>query len=141
MLALVNAGEASCAEMREDAGGVAADDRRDHFGRSQTAGRGRASQGRERHGDGGTEVLAGAAGLSRQEARSQVQTAEALRQAPKLRDAIESGRVPAANAKRLAEAVNKTSAADVEALTRRSVGQSGVSAARAVHQGGPPVDG
>ena len=66
--------------------------------------------GRERHGDGGTEVLASAAGLSRREAHSQVKTAEALQALPGARDAIESGRVPAANAKRLAEAVEKTSA-------------------------------
>ena len=70
--------------------------------------------GRERHGDGGAEVLASGAGLSRREARSQVKTAEALRDTPKLRDAVESGRVPVDNAKRLAEAASKTSAADVE---------------------------
>ena len=70
--------------------------------------------GQERHGDGGAEVLASGAGLSRQEARSQVKTAEALRDTPKLRDAVESGRVSGANARRLAEAAAKTSAADVE---------------------------
>ena len=48
--------------------------------------------GRERHGDGGAEVLAASAGLSRQEAHSQVKTAEALRALPGARDAIESGR-------------------------------------------------
>ena len=70
--------------------------------------------GRERHGDGGAEVLASGAGLSRREAYSQVKTAEALRNTPRLRDAVESGRVPVANAKRLAEAAAKTCAADVE---------------------------
>ena len=70
--------------------------------------------GRERHGDGGAEVLASGAGLSRREAHSQVKTAEALRDTPKLRDAVESGRVSAANAQRLAEAAGKTSAADVD---------------------------
>ena len=70
--------------------------------------------GRERHGDGGAEVLASGAGLSRREAHSQVKTAEALRDTPNLRDAVESGRVSAANAKRLAEAAAKTSAADVD---------------------------
>ena len=70
--------------------------------------------GRERHGDGGAEVLAASAGLSRREAHSQVRTAEALRDAPKLRDAVAQGRVSVANAKRLAEAVGRTSAADVE---------------------------
>ena len=59
-------------------------------------------------------MLASGAGLSRREAHSQVKTAEALRDTPKLRDAVESGRVSAANAKRLAEAAGKTSAADVE---------------------------
>ena len=70
--------------------------------------------GRERHGDGGAEVLAAAAGLPRREARSQVKTAETLRNAPAARDAVESGRVSQANAKRLAEAVERTSASDVE---------------------------
>ncbi len=70
--------------------------------------------GRERHGDGGAEVLAASAGLSRREAHSQVKTSEALRDAPKLRDAVAEGRVSVANAKRLAEAVGRTSAADVE---------------------------
>ena len=70
--------------------------------------------GRERHGDGGAEVLARAAGLTRQEARIQVKTAEALRDTPKLREAVESGRVSVANVKRLAEAASRTSAADVE---------------------------
>ena len=68
----------------------------------------------ERHGDGGAEVLAGSVGLSRNEARSRVETAAALTKTPKLRDAVAAGRVPAANAKRLAEAVEKTSASDVE---------------------------
>ena len=111
MLALVNVGEASCSEIREAlevskalAGVNSA---------FQVAGAA-AVAGRERHGDGGAEVLASSAGLSRQEARSQVKTAEALRQAPKLRDAVESGRVSVANARRLAETVEKTSAADVE---------------------------
>ena len=70
--------------------------------------------GRERHGDGGAEVLASSAGLSRGEARSQVKTAKTLQTLPGARDAIESGRVSVSNAKRLAEAVEKTSAADVE---------------------------
>ena len=70
--------------------------------------------GRERHGDGGAEVLASSAGLSRGEARSQVKTAKTLQTLPGARDAIESGRVSVSNARRLAEAVEKTSAADVE---------------------------
>ncbi len=71
--------------------------------------------GRERHGDGGAEVLASGAGLSRREAYSQVKTAEALRDTPNLKDAVESGRVSLANAKRLADAAASTSASDVEA--------------------------
>ncbi len=65
--------------------------------------------GRERHGDGGAEVLAEAAGLSRREAHSQVKTARVIEAVPAVRDAVESGRVPIANVKRLAEAVGKTS--------------------------------
>ena len=111
MLALVNAGEASCSEIREALGvSKALAGVNSAF---QVAGAA-AVAGRERHGDGGAEVLAGAAGLSRQEARNQVKTAEALRQAPKLRDAVESGRVSVANARRLAETVERTSAAAVE---------------------------
>ena len=70
--------------------------------------------GRERHGDGGAEVLASSAGLSRGEARSQVKTAKTLQTLPGARDAIESGRVSVSNARRLAEAVEKTSAEAVE---------------------------
>ena len=112
MLALVNDGSASCAEIREAlpvskaiAGVNSA---------FQVAGAA-AVAGGERHGDGGAEVLASAAGLSRQEARSQVKAAEALRQTPKVRDAVADGRVSIANAKQLAAAVEKTSAADVDA--------------------------
>ena len=64
--------------------------------------------GRERHGDGGAEMLAAAAGLTRREDRSQVKTAEALREVPEALKAVESGRVSPANAKRLAEASEKT---------------------------------
>ena len=68
---------------------------------------------RERHGDGGTQVLADAAGLSRRDARGQVKAAKAIESAPAVRDAVEEGRVSLANAKRLAEAVAKTSAETV----------------------------
>ena len=111
MLALVNAGEASCAEMREM---LAVSKPAMAIMSAAQVAAAASIAGSERHGDGGTEVLAGAAGLSRLEARSQVKTAETLRKVPRLRDAVESGRVPAANAKRLADAVEKTSAADVE---------------------------
>ena len=63
---------------------------------------------RERHGDGGTEILASAAGLSQRAAHDQVATAAALRQVPRLRDAVQAGDVPQANARRLADAITKT---------------------------------
>ena len=69
---------------------------------------------RERHGDGGTQVLADTAGLSRRDARGQVKAAKVIESAPTIRDAVEEGRVSIANAKRLAEALEKTSATDVE---------------------------
>ena len=73
--------------------------------------------GVERHGDGGVQVLADAAGLSRRDAVGRVKTAQAVGAAPAVRDAVESGRVPQANAKRLAEAIEKTSAEAVESDT------------------------
>jgi len=111
MLALVNEGSASCAEMREmlkeSKATVAV------ILAAQTSAAA-AVAGRERHGDGGTEVLADAAGMSRRDARSRIDTAKVIDTAPAVRDAVESGRVSQANARRLAEAVEKTSAADVE---------------------------
>ena len=111
MLAYVNDGSASCAEMREaltvcKALMAAAS--------AFQAGAARLIARAERHGDGGTQVLADAAGLSRRDAHSQVKTAEAIGSVPAVRDAVESGRVSQANARRLADAVEKTSAADVE---------------------------
>ena len=105
MLALVTEGAVSCAEILEAlAVSKAIAGVNSAF---QVAGAA-AVAGRERHGDGGAEVLAASAGLSRREAHSQVKTAEALRKTQKLRDAVAEGRVPIANAKRLAEAVEKT---------------------------------
>ena len=112
MLALVNEDSVSCTEIREALAvskAIAAVN-----SAFQIAGAA-AVAGRERHGDGGAEVLASSAGLSRREAHSQVKTARAIQSTPKLRDAVESGRVSVANAKRLAEAVDKTSARDVDA--------------------------
>ena len=112
MLAIADDGSATTGELRDALGisklivGVSA-----AFQASAAA----AVAGRERHGDGGAEVLAAAAGVSRREAHSQVKTARAIQDMPKLRDAVASGRVSTANAKRLAEAVEKTSAADVDA--------------------------
>ena len=73
--------------------------------------------GVERHGDGGVQVLADAAGLSRRDAVGRVRTAKAVGAAPSARDAVESGRVSQANAKWLAEAIEKTSAEAVESDT------------------------
>ena len=111
MLALVSEGSVSCSEIREALAvskAIAGVD-----SAFQAAGAA-AVAGRERHGDGGAEVLASSAGLSRREAHDQVKAAEALRALPGARDAIESGRVSVSNAKRLVEAVEKTSADDVE---------------------------
>ena len=111
MLALVKDGAGSCAEMREmlevSKATVAI------MSAAQTSAAASIA-GRERHGDGGTEVLAEAAGLSRRDAASQVKTGEALRNAPRLRDAVESGRVSVANTRQLAQAIGKTSTGDVE---------------------------
>ncbi len=112
MLAIADDGSATADELREALAisksivGVSA-----AFQASAAA----AVAGRERHGDGGAEVLASAAGLSRQEARSQVKTARVIQDMPRLRQAVAEGRVSHTNAKRLADAVEKTSAADVEA--------------------------
>ena len=69
---------------------------------------------RERHGDSGVGVLAQAAGLSRREAAGQVQTAQSLQSMPAVRDAVETGQISVANAKTLARASGKTSAAQVD---------------------------
>ncbi len=111
MLELVGAGAASCSELREmlavSRSAMAA------LSAAQVSAAA-AVAGRERHGDGGAEVLAGSAGLSRREARSHLKTAEALREAPAARDAVESGRVSAANARRLAEASETAGASAVD---------------------------
>ena len=112
MLALVNEGSAPCAELRQmlevSKATMAIMSVAQVSAAADVA-------GRERHGDGGAEVLAEVAGLSRREAHSQVKTGQAIGEMPKLRDAVESGRVSAVNAKQLAEAVDKTTAADVDA--------------------------
>ena len=111
MLALVTEGSVSCAEILDAlAVSKAIAGVNSAF---QVAGAA-AVAGRERHGDGGAEVLASAAGLSRREAHGQVKTARAIQDMPRLRDAVAEGRVSVANATRLAEAVEKTSAEDVE---------------------------
>ena len=112
LLALVNEGSATCAEMREmfeeSKAAVAL------IMAAQTSAAATIA-GRERHGDGGAEVLAESAGLSRPEAHSQVKTARVIEAVPAVRDAVASGRVSQANAKRLAEAVEKAGAEAVQA--------------------------
>jgi len=70
--------------------------------------------GSRNHGDGGAHVRAESTGMSRHDARSQVRTAEAIGSMPAVQDAVEDGRVSLANAKHLADALDKTSAAEVE---------------------------
>ena len=111
MLTLVNEGSASCAEMREMLAVSKATVAIMSVAQASAAA---SIAGRERHGDGGTQVLADTAGLSRRDAHSQVKTAKAIDAVPAVRDAVEEGRVSLANAKRLAEAVEKTSAEVVE---------------------------
>ena len=65
---------------------------------------------RESHGDGGTGVLARAAGLSGRAAAGQVKTAERLKALPDVQRAVESGQVSFTNAEALADAADKTSA-------------------------------
>ena len=111
MLALINEGSASCAEARK---ALAISKAISTVNSAFQTGAAAVIAKVERHGDGGTQILADAAGLSRREAHSQVKTAQAIEAVPSVRDAVESGRVSIANAKRLAEAVEKTSVADVE---------------------------
>ncbi len=112
MLTLVNAGAASCAELREML--AAARRAAAMISAAQTSAAATVS-GRERHGDRGAQVLADSAGLTRQEAHSQIKTAATIQASPAVREAVESGRVPQANARRLAEAISKTDAQTVEA--------------------------
>ena len=107
MLAAVADGAAGCDEIRE---ALAVSKAIAAVNAAFQAEAAAAVAGRERHGDGGAEMLAATAGLSRQEARSHIKTAEALNKAPRLRDALASGRLSPGNARRLAEAVNKTGA-------------------------------
>ena len=110
-LTLVNDGSASCAELREM---LAVSKATAAILSAVQTSAATSIAGRERHGDGGAQVLADSAGLSQHEARSHVKTARAIEAAPAVRDAVESGRVSQANAKRLAEALEKTSAQAVE---------------------------
>ena len=112
LLAQAGEGSVSCEEMREalpvlkSAAGIVA--------AAQTTIASSVAT-RERHGDGGAEVLAAGVGLPIGEARSHIKTAKTLRQVPAVRDAVESGRVTQANAKQLAAAVEKVGAQAVSA--------------------------
>ncbi len=111
ILAQVNDGSASCEEMRRAMPALKSASAMITAAQTSAAA---SIAGGERHGDGGAEVLAAAAGLPIGEARSQVQIAETLRHLPAVRDAVESGRVSKSNAKRLAAAVDKAGAEAVE---------------------------
>ena len=111
ILVQVNEGSASCEEMRKAMPALKSASAMITAAQTSAAA---SIAGGERHGDGGAEVLAAAAGLPIGEARSQVKTAETLRDLPAVRDAVESGRVSKSNARRLAAAVEKTGAQAVE---------------------------
>ncbi len=63
---------------------------------------------RERHGDDGAEVLASVGGLAQRDARDRVKVARAVRQVPELHEAVQSGDVSQANARRLADVITRT---------------------------------
>ena len=88
MLTLVNEGSASCSEMREMLAVSKATVAILSVAQASAAA---SIAGRERHGDGGTQVLADTAGLSRRDAHSQVKTAKAIDAVPAVRDAVEEG--------------------------------------------------
>ncbi|MYB29318.1 MAG: DUF222 domain-containing protein [Acidimicrobiaceae bacterium] len=112
ILAQVDDGSASCEEMREAMPALKSASAMITAAQTSAA---TSIAGRERHGDGGAEVLATAAGLPIGEARSHIKTAKTLRDLPAVRDAVESGRVTRANAKQLAAAVEKAGSQAVEA--------------------------
>ena len=112
ILAQVNDGSASCEEMREAMPALKSASAMITAAQTSAAA---SIAGGERHGDGGAEVLAAAAGLPIGEARSHIKTAKTLRDLPAARDAVESGRVTRANAKQLAAAVERAGAQAVEA--------------------------
>ncbi|MCY4425323.1 MAG: DUF222 domain-containing protein [Acidimicrobiaceae bacterium] len=111
MLACISAGSAPCAEVRE---ALAVSKAFMAAGSAFQAGAAQVIAKAQRHGDGGAQVLADTVGLTRHDAQSQVRTAQAIEAIPAVRDAVETGRVSLANAKRLAVAVEKTSAEAVE---------------------------
>ena len=111
VLAAMNDGSLSCAEARDVL--TACKPAMAALAAAQTSAA-RVVAGVERHGDSGVQVLADSAGLRRSDARSQIKTAQTIEAVPAVRRAVESGRVSQANAKRLAEAIERTSADAVE---------------------------
>ena len=111
MLACINAGSAPCTEVRE---ALEVSKAFMAVASAFQVGAAQVIAAVERHGDGGTQVLADTAGMSRREAHSAVKTARVIEAAPAVRDAVETGGVSQPNARRLAEVISKTSAADVE---------------------------
>ena len=111
ILAQVNDGSASCEEMRKAMPALKSASAMITAAQTSAAA---SIAGGERHGDGGADVLATAAGLPIGQARSHIKTAKTLRDLPAVRDAVESGRVSQANAKRLAAAVETAGAQAVE---------------------------
>lgn len=111
ILEQVNDGSASCEEMREAMPALKSASAMIAAAQTSAAA---SIAGRERHGDGGAEVLATAAGLPIGEARSHIKTARTLRDLPAVRDAVESGRVTRANAKQLAAAVEGAPAVEAD---------------------------
>ena len=107
MLACIKAGSVSCSEARE---ALAVSKAFMAAGSAFQVGAARVIANAERHGDGGAQVLADGAGMHKGDAHSRVKTAQSIQDAPTVRDAVESGRVSQANARRLADAIDKTSA-------------------------------
>ncbi len=105
LLAAVDAGTASCDELREvlrvtrSVAAVVAS--------VQTTAAEQIA-GRERHGDGGVEVLASVAGLAQRDARDRVKVSQVVRRVPELHEAVQSGEVSQANARQLADVITKT---------------------------------
>jgi len=111
LLACLKGGEASSEELLGVLSGTrAVSGKRDTVQALAAAG----VAGSRNHGDGGAHVLAETTGMSRSDARRQVRTIEAIGAVPAVRDAVEEGRVSVANATKLADALDRTSAAEVE---------------------------
>ena len=68
----------------------------------------------ERHGDGGAGLLSDSIGRSLRDARGQIKTAEAIKDMPAVRDAVQDGKITFANAKHLSDAGNKTNPQTVQ---------------------------